>query len=164
LKCDSEVSHYAVVSHDTDHQQAQLADEREPTGARYAISELAEAGGVTRRAVRFYVQRGLISPPLGGGRGAYYDGLHLAQLLEIKRRQEAGEPLHAIAAALEEAPPEPAHAPIAEAWSRFVLAPGVELNVRGDALSQAQKAALMHVVRSVLSTATLVDPHEGEPE
>ncbi len=132
---------------------APTATPAEPGSARYAIGDLAEAAGVSRRAVRFYVQRGLVAAPLGAGRGAYYDASHLAQLLEIKRRQEAGAPLQAIAEAFEsDGPPPPllASASPIESWARLVLAKGVELHVRADALTPAQQAVLIQAARAVL--------------
>ena len=63
---------------------------------RYTIGELAELAGITRRAVRFYVQRGLIPPPAGGGRGHYYTSAHLAGVRRIKDLQAAGYTLEAI--------------------------------------------------------------------
>ena len=51
---------------------------------RYAIGELATLGGVSRRTVRYYVQEGLISAPLGLGRGNHYTPDHLEQLLRVK--------------------------------------------------------------------------------
>jgi len=128
--------------------------------ARYAIGELADAAGISRRAVRFYVQRGLIAAPLGAGRGAYYDASHLAQLLEIKRRQEAGAPLQAIAEAFEiEGPPPVVAAPPMQSWARLVLADGVELHIRADALTPAQQAALIQVASTALHVHA---PTEGE--
>jgi len=140
------------------------SSEAAETGApRYAIGELADAAGVSRRAVRFYVQRGLVAPPLGVGRGAHYDASHLAQLLEIRRRQEAGAPLQAIADSFEsDGAPVAAPAPVSEAWTRLVLAPGVELHVRADALTAAQKAALIHVMHTVLPVAEPTT--QGDPE
>ena len=35
---------------------------------RYGIAELAEAGGVTRRTVRYYVREELLPAPLGVGK------------------------------------------------------------------------------------------------
>ncbi len=59
----------------------------------FSIAELAAAGGVSRRTVHFYVQRRLLSPPDGLGRGARYSDRHLARLLQIKAWQEQGVPL-----------------------------------------------------------------------
>ena len=69
-------------------------------GARYGIEELAEAGGVSRRTVRYYVQEGLLPPPLGAGRGAYYGPEHLRQLESVKSMQEQGMTLEEVRRAL----------------------------------------------------------------
>lgn len=130
---------------------------------RYSIGELAEAGGVSRRAVRFYVQRGLVAPPHGVGRGAHYDAAHLAQLLEIKRRQGEGAALEAIARGPDDDPSEvigadgpgpAAQVSVPEHWSRLALAPGVELGVRHGALTEAQLAAVVQALRTTLATFT----------
>ena len=71
-----------------------------PTASSYSIGSLAAAAGVSRRTVRFYVQRGLLPPPEGLGRGAHYTGDHLACLLQIKGWQEQGVPLDEIRARL----------------------------------------------------------------
>jgi DNA-binding transcriptional MerR regulator len=109
-----------------------------PATSRYAIGDLATLGGVSRRTVRYYVQEGLIQPPLGLGRGNHYTPEHLQQLLRVKELQEAGRTLEEIrrelgpkgeraarkhAASVEEQPlPR-------SLWRRLPLAPGVELHV-----------------------------------
>lgn len=60
------------------------------------VSELADAAGVTRRAIRFYVQRGLLLPPHSRGRGARYGSTHLERLQQIQALQAAGHSLAAI--------------------------------------------------------------------
>lgn len=62
----------------------------------YTIGSLADTAGVSRRTVRFYVQRELLPPPKGLGRSAHYSDEHLARLLEIKALQEEGVPLDEI--------------------------------------------------------------------
>lgn len=47
---------------------------------KYTIGELAEATGISRRSVRFYVQTGVIPPPVGRGRFCYYTDEHLASI------------------------------------------------------------------------------------
>jgi DNA-binding transcriptional MerR regulator len=59
----------------------------------YSIGELAELTGVSRRTVRYYVQRGLIDPPLGRGRGDHYAEDHVRQILRVRRLQLEGVPL-----------------------------------------------------------------------
>ena len=75
-----------------------MADER------YAVGELADLGGVSRRTVRYYVQEGLIPAPLGVGRGDHYGREHLDRLLQVKALQEAGRSLDEIRQLLDRAP------------------------------------------------------------
>jgi DNA-binding transcriptional MerR regulator len=124
------LSHYARVA----------ADEQ-----RFGIGDLASLGGVSRRTVRYYVQEGLLPPPLGVGRGNHYDTEHLDQLRRVKAMQEAGHTLEEIRRALphglppptapsEARPPfagVPLPGPARALWRRLPLAPGVELHVEG---------------------------------
>ena len=105
---------------------------------RYAIGDLADLGGVTRRTVRYYVQEGLLPTPHGVGRGNHYGPEHLEQLLKVKSLQEAGRTLDEIRRALNHKPSrgrdlaESVPAPGRAVWRRLTMAPGVELNVAGD--------------------------------
>jgi DNA-binding transcriptional MerR regulator len=62
----------------------------------FSIGALTAAAGVSRRTVHFYVQRELLPPPEGLGRGAQYSEAHLTRLLQIKAWQEEGALLHEI--------------------------------------------------------------------
>ena len=77
----------------------------------YGIKELAELGGVTRRTVRYYVQRGLLPTPLGTGRGPHYTLAHLERLIHIRQMQETGVPLAEIAARFDGVAQMPVSAP-----------------------------------------------------
>jgi DNA-binding transcriptional MerR regulator len=120
-----------------------------PDEPRYAIGDLADLVGVSRRTVRYYVQENLLPPPFGVGRGNHYGQAHLDQLLRVKALQEAGRTLdeirreiqpraqraHAAEAAFEELPPR-------TLWRRLTLAPGIELHVsRGVRLPPPGKLA-----------------------
>ena len=107
---------------------------------RYAIGDLAELGGVSRRTVRYYVQEGLIPTPFGIGRGNHYGREHLDQLLKVKSLQEAGRTLDEIRRGLRGGAGEiqrPAEVPAIPPpdrtlYRRLLLAPGVELHVAGN--------------------------------
>jgi DNA-binding transcriptional MerR regulator len=104
------------------------------TEPRYGIEELADLGGVSRRAVRFYVQEGLIPPPLGLGRGRHYGTAHLDRLLRVKQMQEQGLTLAEIhdrlAAGVSGGRPLPAPPKLPRsAWVRVELLPGIEVHV-----------------------------------
>jgi DNA-binding transcriptional MerR regulator len=106
---------------------------------RYAIGDLADLGGVSRRTVRYYVQEGLLPAPLGVGRGNHYAQTHLDRLLQVKALQEAGRSLDEIRQLLEPAgaaappgAPKPAVPLPRTTWRRVALAPGLELHVAGE--------------------------------
>lgn len=103
--------------------------------ALYAIGELADLAGISRRTVRYYVQEGLLPPPLGLGRGNHYGREHLDRLLQVKALQEAGRTLDEIRQLLgqQPSPDVPIPAPLPRTvWRRIELAPGVEIHVRDD--------------------------------
>jgi DNA-binding transcriptional MerR regulator len=108
---------------------------------RYAIGDLADLGGVSRRTVRYYVQEGLLPPPHGVGRGNHYGPEHLDQLLRVKTLQENGRTLEEIRRVLGGDDEGAASVPVSSGgdaevsrtlWRRLTIAPGVELHVAGN--------------------------------
>lgn len=114
----------------------------------YNIEALAKRTGLTRRAIRYYVQRGLIPKPEGAGRGHYYTDEHLRLIGKIQAWQKQGVPLAKIKSLLgqEEEPaqacysgeeaPSPEPAVTAERRMRLHFGNGVELSFREGALSE----------------------------
>ena len=51
-------------------------DDRSGRGS-FTLVELSEVSGVPARTIRFYIARGLLPPPLVGGRSACYGAEHL---------------------------------------------------------------------------------------
>lgn len=119
-----------------------------PEPRQFFIGTLAEAAGVTRRVVRFYVQRGLLPPPLGRGRGSHYNETHLNRLLDIQQRQAKGESLDAIQTAVgqqaENVNKTGEEKLAVSEWQRLELAPGVELNI-----NTAQYPASAHAITQI---------------
>ncbi len=56
----------------------------------YSLNELSEKSGIPGRTIRYYISRGLVQRPIGGGKGASYTEDHLKRLNIIKMLQEAG--------------------------------------------------------------------------
>ena len=125
-----------------------------------SIGELADAAGLSRRAVRFYVQQRLLPAPAGRGRGKHYDSSHLHRLKQIMGLQEAGHSLDAIRRILNgeaielPAPTSPRASRStlsAQLWTRLVLMEGVELhfNAARHQPEVEQLLALRQAVREV---------------
>ena len=114
------------------------------------IDDLAAAAGLTRRAVRFYVQQKLLPPPAGAGRGSHYQQAHLDRLRRIVELQSAGHSLDAVRRLLDghpvptPGPPRRRARPAvpAQLWARVTLADGVELSF-DTAKHQPDAAALV---------------------
>jgi DNA-binding transcriptional MerR regulator len=71
---------------------------------KYSIGELAALTGVTRRTIRFYVQKGLLQKPLGRGRGNHYTEDHLERILKIRELQKDGVQLDRMRQSMEGEP------------------------------------------------------------
>ena len=151
-----------------------------------SLEELADRMGLSRRAIRFYVQRGLLPPPLGLGRGRHYDRRHLETLRRIQELQSSGHSLDAIgqilaggkvtpptATSVTDGPPAGAGLPparrraalSAELWTRLRLAPGVELHV--DATTHPTAEQLLKIrqaVRRILRPDLLDDEETDDAE
>lgn len=140
-----------------------------------SIGELADAAGLSRRAIRFYVQQGLLPSPLGRGRGRHYDASHLDVLRRIAELQAAGHSLDAIRQILagRPAPVPPGNGRAksarsglsAELWTRLRLAEGLELHFDATKFNPdvRQLLALREAVRTALNVgATPASPGDVE--
>ena len=110
-----------------------MADD-DARGGRDSLTlvELADVSGVPARTIRFYIAKGLLPPPLVGGRAACYGEAHLKELDKIKTLQEQGRTLAQIAwqpgeGEKEVRPPEPS------AWWNYPVSEDVVVEVRCDA-------------------------------
>jgi len=62
----------------------------------FNIDTLARKNRLTRRTIRYYIQRGLLPRPEGGGRGHYYTDEHQRRLDLIQKWSRQGVPLEKI--------------------------------------------------------------------
>ncbi len=116
-----------------------------PEGTTRTLAELALASGVAARTIRYYIARGLVPPPLAGGRSACYGDAHLQRLERIRELQSQGLTLAEVAWKLaqhheEHTVPQPS------AWLHYPLADDVMMLVRSDASPWRMKR-----LRSLLS-------------
>lgn len=122
----------------------------------YNIEYLVQKTGISRRTIRYYIQRGLLPPPLGSRRGSYYTEDHLTRLKLIHELSRQGTPLIRIKNLIENdpdrppdrppAPPEPEAAPQRQRFERINLPHGLELNVPQHLLSNQQ----IHSIRNFI--------------
>lgn len=108
---------------------------RQPDPERkLSLDQLCALTELPKRTVRYYIQTGLVSRPEGEKRSAYYTEAHLAQLLTIRKWQQAGLSLERIGELLagnegELPPPRPRSPGMVEIWSHIVVADGLEITL-----------------------------------
>ena len=99
---------------------------------RYTADEVASLANVPRRTLRYYIQLGLVDPPIGETRAAYYSWQHLGRLLQIRELTESGLSLEAVRDRLVQGSAEERVRPtvrpgVVSVKSHIHLADGVEL-------------------------------------
>lgn len=70
----------------------------------FDLKSLSADTGVAPRTVHFYVQQGLLPPPVGAGRAARYTAVHRDRLTLIRRLQDQHQPLAEIRKYLDRIP------------------------------------------------------------
>jgi DNA-binding transcriptional MerR regulator len=100
---------------------------------KFSLDDLCTLSDISKRTVRYYMQIGLVDPPIGSTKAAHYLHQHLDQLLTIRKLSEAGVSLERIKDVLSgEAPPVPPRqrkAGSVEVRSHLFIAEGVELEI-----------------------------------
>ena len=99
----------------------------------FSLDELCLLTDFSKRTVRYYIQLGLVSRPVGEARAAKYTGEHLSQLWRIKKLSEAGVSLERIREVLagedSPVPPRERRPGAVEVRSHIYVAPGIEVQI-----------------------------------
>jgi DNA-binding transcriptional MerR regulator len=124
----------------------------------YNIETLAKLAGISRRAVRYYIQRGLLQAPEGQKRGSYYTEKHLERLQEIIKYAARGVPLIKMKEALDNNKfPEgnenfetPQGNIRREKFERVKLGNGIELQFKDNLLNQNELKKIKGVIEEIM--------------
>jgi len=102
----------------------------------YSFNQICSLVELPSRTVRYYIQKGLVSPPEGSRKGAYYTDRHLKELLTVKKWQSAGLSLERIKELQfaetmpKDLPPPRSRRPgDLEVWSKLYLRDGLEIHL-----------------------------------
>ena len=104
---------------------------------KYTFNELCSLVELPVRTVRYYVQKGLVTPPEGSRKGAYYTQKHLDELSAIRKWQRAGLSLERIRELLFDGtteagdipPPRGRRPGDLEIWSKLFVKEGLEIHL-----------------------------------
>mgnify|MGYP003611513577 CR=1 FL=1 len=99
----------------------------------FSLDELCLLADYSKRTVRYYIQLGLVSRPVGEARAARYTGEHLSQLLQVKKLSADGVSLERIREILagghSPVPPRERRPGTVEVRSHIHVAPGIEVQI-----------------------------------
>ena len=122
----------------------------------FSLDELCLLVDYPKRTVRYYIQLGLVSRPVGEARAAKYTGEHLSQLLRIKKLSEDGVSLDRIREVLagEESPvpPRKRQPGEVEVRSHIFVAPGIEIQIAPEEADMSPEQ-VREFVREVMNLA-----------
>lgn len=104
---------------------------------KYTFNELCSLVELPIRTVRYYIQKGLVSPPEGSRKGAYYTNRHLDELQTIRKWQRVGLSLERIRGLVLAGTVEPGQLPPPrgrqpgdlEVWSKLFVKEGLEIHL-----------------------------------
>jgi len=113
----------------------------------YNIETLVKISGISKRTIRYYIEKKLLSPPLGSCRGSYYDETHLDRLEKIKKMASQGVPLEKMREFLYSVVVTES-VEKTELWERLVLFDGLEVNFRKNLLNEEQIKKIKVLLKS----------------
>ena len=140
------------------------SESTEPEVKKFSLDDLCTLSDTSKRTVRYYMQIGLVNPPIGSTKAAHYLHQHLDQLLTIRKLSDAGVSLERIREVLSgEAPPVPPRQRqpgSVEVRSHLFIADGVELEISTEqaGLSPEQVRTLVRAVMKAYQDL------QGEPK
>jgi len=127
---------------------------------KFSLDDLCTLSDTSKRTVRYYMQIGLVDPPIGSTRAAHYLHSHLDQLLTIRKLSSAGVSLERIRDVLcgepPPLPPRQRQPGSVEVRSHLFIANGVELEISPEdaGLTPEQVRTLVRAVMQAYQELT----------
>jgi len=127
---------------------------------KFTLDDLCTLSDTSKRTVRYYMQIGLVDPPIGSTRAAHYLHTHLDQLLTIRKLSSAGVSLERIRDVLcgepPPLPPRQRQPGSVEVRSHLFIANGVELEINPEdaGLTPEQVRTLVRAVMQAYQELT----------
>jgi DNA-binding transcriptional MerR regulator len=120
---------------------------------RYTIEEISILTGFSRRTIRYYIQKKIIEPPSGRGRGGFYYDNHLSDLVKIRSLQKEGLNLSLIKDVLKGTERIVKVDPkiySRDLRVRYKIVPGLEINI-SRSLEEKKSKKILEIIRLIKS-------------
>jgi len=123
---------------------------------KYIIKDISDLTGFSKRTIRYYVQKKIIEPPSGRGRGGFYYDSHLSNLLKIRLLKERNLNLKSIRDIITERKQglkEGSKTYSRDIRVRYEIIPGLEINISRSLEERKNKKILetIRIIKSIFS-------------
>lgn len=122
----------------------------------YNIESLSKLSSLTKRTIRYYIEKGLVSPPMGTCRASYYTDDHLSRLEQIKKWSNQGIPLTQIKSILDGELPSVKFdiecIITTHQWERLNIFEGIELHFRENYLQADELKKINDFVKNLIDS------------
>ncbi len=116
----------------------------------YNIEVLAKLTELTKRTIRYYIEIGLLTPPIGNCRASYYTDCHLKRLDQIKTWSEQGIPLNQMKSIISAETHILDYELVIDNWSRLDICDDVELSFKSEKFDLEDLKKISLFIREVL--------------
>ncbi len=120
---------------------------------RYTIDEMSDRTGFSKRTIRYYVQKQIIDPPSGRGRGGFYNDSHLSDLLRIRQLRDQRLNLNSIREILKgraRSQDKESGDVRRDLRVRYEIIPGLEINISRN-LEERKNKKIIEAIRLIKS-------------
>ena len=122
----------------------------------YNIESLSKLASLTKRTIRYYIEKGLVNPPMGTCRASYYTDEHLSRLEQIKKWSNQGIPLTQIKSILDGELPsvkfDIEYIITTHQWERLNIFEGIELHFRENYLQADELRKINDFVKDLIDS------------
>lgn len=121
----------------------------------YNIDLLSKITGLSKRTIRYYIEMGLLEPPVGACRGSYYTEQHLSRLETIKVWTNNGMPVTQIKYLIEDRSSnlcKSENSILTSKWERYKLNENIEINFKNSTLDENDLLEISNFIKNVLES------------
>ena len=120
---------------------------------KYTIDEISVLTGFSRRTIRYYVQKKIIDPPSGRGRGGFYYDSHVSDLIRLRQLRAQKVKLSSIKNILKgyiDSDKKSSKDIARDLRVRYEVVPGLEINISRD-LEEKKNRKIVETIRLIRS-------------
>lgn len=120
----------------------------------YNIDLLSKLTGLSKRTIRYYIEIGLLEPPVGACRGSYYTEQHLSKLQTIKLWTSNGMPVTQVKYLISNMKNNCTRneTNMTSKFDRYKIDENIEINFKNDILEEKDLIEISNFIKNILES------------